>query len=257
MEEKTVFVHREGPVTTIKLNREDHLNAMDVELLNELAEVLEEVQNDESNIVVLTGKGKAFSAGGDMKTMLQSSDPKAFEDVMQKIKRVSTLFFTMPKITISALNGAAAGLGLSIALAADYVIAKEDAKVAMNFIGIGLIPDGGGHFYMEQRVGSVKAKQLIWEGQMMTAKEAKPLGLVDVVCENLDSTLSGYLTKLSQAPLLAMIESKKIINNEQLPHLEEILDQETKGQAKMRQTEDHKEGVDAFLNKRKPEFKGE
>ncbi|MGP4071515.1 enoyl-CoA hydratase [Piscibacillus sp. B03] len=253
----TINIVREGAVTTITLNRPDHLNAMDVKLLTELNDELQKIKDDDSKIVVLTGEGRAFSAGGDMKTMLQNSDPEGFKDVMNIIKSVATTFYSLPKVTISALNGAAAGLGLSVALAADYVIANEDAKVAMNFIGIGLIPDGGGHFFMEQRLGPVKAKQTIWEGKMMSAKEAQTLGIVDIATDQLEAALGQYLNKLQQAPLQSMIQSKMIINNKQLPLLEEVLDQETRGQAKMRQTHDHKEGIDAFLNKREPQFIGE
>ncbi|MFD2638012.1 enoyl-CoA hydratase [Piscibacillus salipiscarius] len=254
---KTINILKEGPITTIKLNRPDQLNAMDVELLTELNDELQKIKKDDSKILVLTGEGKAFSAGGDMKTMLQESDPEGFQKVMGIIKNIVITVYSMPKVTISALNGAAAGLGLSVALAADYVIAKEDAKVAMNFIGIGLIPDGGGHFFMEQRLGAVKAKQTIWEGKMMTAKEAQSIGLVDFTADQLDLALSHYLNKLQQSPLQSMITTKLIINNKQLPQLEEVLNQETQGQAKMRQTHDHKEGIDAFLNKREPQFIGE
>ncbi|TFB21721.1 enoyl-CoA hydratase [Filobacillus milosensis] len=253
----TVLVRREGKITYITLNRPEQLNSMNIELLEELSKVLEQVKDDDSKVVVLTGAGKAFSAGGDVKTMLQNTDPEGFKQVMKTIKNCSTLFYTMPKVTIASLNGAAAGLGLSMALAADYIIADEDAKIAMNFIGIGLIPDGGGHFYMEQRLGPVKAKQTIWEGKMMTAKEAQPFGLVDLATSHLEKALETYLTKLSHSPLMSMIETKKILNNKQLPLLEEVLDQETKGQALMRQTKDHQEGIQAFIEKRNPNFIGE
>ncbi|SEQ95421.1 enoyl-CoA hydratase [Piscibacillus halophilus] len=253
----TVLVTKDGPITTIKLNRPDQLNAMDVELLTELNDELIKIKEDDSKIVVLTGEGNAFSAGGDMKTMLQNSDPNGFKDVMGIIKNIVTTFYSMPKVTVSVLNGAAAGLGLSVALAADFIIAKEDAKVAMNFIGIGLIPDGGGHFFMEQRLGPVKAKHTIWEGKMMTANEAQTLGLVDLATPDWNQALNHYLNKLQQSPIQSMITSKLIINGKQLPLLEEVLDQETRGQAKMRQTHDHKEGIDAFLNKREPQFIGE
>ncbi|GEL78607.1 enoyl-CoA hydratase [Tenuibacillus multivorans] len=253
---ETVQVKQKGPVTTITLNRPDQLNAMDEQLLEELAEILQQVEQDESKIVVLTGAGRAFSAGGDMKTMLQSDDPEGFKRVMEIIKKVSTTFYALPKVTIAAINGAAAGLGLSLALAADYVVAQEDAKIAMNFIGIGLIPDGGGHFYMEQRLGTVKAKQAIWEGQTMMAQEAEAIGLIDVTTDELKEDLEEHLVKLQHLPLQAMIETKRILNYKQLPLLEEVLDLETKGQSKMRQTHDHEEGIQAFLDKREPNFKG-
>ncbi|MDQ0352178.1 enoyl-CoA hydratase/carnithine racemase [Alkalibacillus filiformis] len=255
---ETVLLNYENDVATVTLNRPEQLNAMNEELLVDLKEKLGEVQRSEAKILVITGNGKAFSAGGDMKMMLQASGPDAFNDVMSKIKEIVLTLYQMPKVTISALNGATAGLGLSIALASDYVIAKSDAKVAMNFIGIGLIPDGGGHFFMEQRVGIVKAKQLIWEGKTLTAKEAEQLELIDLATDlELNEVVEGYVKQLKQAPILAMIQSKEILNGEQVSKLRSILEAETNGQLSMRQTEDHQEGVQAFLNKRKPQFKGQ
>ncbi|PKR77047.1 enoyl-CoA hydratase [Halalkalibacillus sediminis] len=254
----TVLLNEENNIATITLNRPDQLNSMNLELLESLAERLKEVKESSSQVVVLTGAGKAFSAGGDVKMMLQSSDPKDFEKVMSLIKEVITTFYQLPKITISALNGATAGLGLSLALASDYVIAQQDAKIAMNFIGIGLIPDGGGHFFMEQRVGTVKAKHMIWEGQMIQGEQALKLGLVDHIVEGeLDKTVNQYTSKLTNSPLLAMIETKNIYANQNISKLEAILEAETKGQLKMRQSKDHQEGVQAFLDKRNPVFKGE
>ncbi|MDV2583043.1 enoyl-CoA hydratase [Alkalibacillus haloalkaliphilus] len=252
---ETVLLNYENDVATVTLNRPEQLNAMNEELLIDLQEKLDKVQRSEAKILVVTGNGKAFSAGGDMKMMLQASGPDTFNDVMSKIRDIVLTLYQMPKITISALNGATAGLGLSIALASDYVIAKSDAKVAMNFIGIGLIPDGGGHFFMEQRVGTVKAKQLIWEGKTLTAKEAEQLQLIDLSTdEDLNQVVNGYVHKLKHAPILAMIESKGILNSQQISKLKAILDSETNGQLSMRQTEDHQEGVQAFLNKRQPQF---
>ncbi|GAA0452302.1 enoyl-CoA hydratase [Alkalibacillus silvisoli] len=252
---ETVVLSYDNDVATITLNRPEQLNAMNQELLHALKEQLEEVQRSDAKILVLKGSGKAFSAGGDMKMMLQASDPEAFQDVMNTIKSIVLTLYQMPKVTISALNGAAAGLGLSIALACDYVIAKANAKVAMNFIGIGLIPDGGGHFFMEQRLGTVKAKQTIWEGETLTAKQSEAMNLIDLATDNdLDEVVNGYIQQLKQAPILAMIESKEILNSQQVVKLKSILEAETNGQLSMRQTEDHQEGVQAFLNKRNPEF---
>src|SRR5690625_4246875 len=255
---ENVLIHYANKVATITLNRPDQLNAMNEQLLKELNDALEEVKRSDAQIVVLTGAGRAFSAGGDMKMMLNSDSQESFKNVMEAIKQIALNFYSLPKITIAKINGASAGLGLSLALAADFIIAKSDAKVAMNFIGIGLIPDGAGHFLMEQRLGTHKAKQTIWEGKVMTAAEAMDKGIIDLaVEENLDDVVEQRVNDLLASPILAMIESKNILHSQHVDKLAAILDAETKGQLAMRQTKDHQEGVQAFLEKRKPDFKGE
>src|SRR5690625_134934 len=194
---ENVLVHYSNKVATITLNRPDQLNAMNEALLKDLHEALEEDKKSEAQIVVLTGAGRAFSAGGDMKMMLNSDSPESFKNVMEAIKQIAISFYSLPKITIAKINGAAAGLGLSLALAADYIIAKSDAKVAMNFIGIGLIPDGAGHFLMEQRLGTHMAKQTIWEGKVMIASEAMERGIIDQAVEgDLDDVIEKQINDL-------------------------------------------------------------
>ena len=253
----TVTVQYEEKVAKITLNRPDKMNSMNQEMLEEMATKMEEVSQSEAQIVILTCEGRAFSAGGDINMMLDNDDPSDFKKIMDTIEKTVKTFYSMPKITISMLNGATAGLGLSLALAADYVIAQKEAKIAMNFIGIGLIPDGGGHFFMEQRLGTHLAKQMIWEGKMMQAEEAEKLGLVDLATENAEEATQKYVEKLQGAPLRAMIRTKTIYHQENLNKLESYLAGESEGQVAMRQTKDHQEGIKAFMEKRKPEFRGE
>jgi enoyl-CoA hydratase/carnithine racemase len=254
---ETVQLHVNGRVATVELNRPESLNSLNVEMLKGLAAVLKEIsQSSEVDIVVLRGKGRAFSSGGDIKTMLLEANEEDFPIVMDCISEVVATLYTMPKLTISAVTGAAAGLGLSIALATDYIVADKASKLAMNFIGIGLIPDGGGHYFLEKRLGEDKAKHLIWEGKPLTAEEAYQLGLIHDVAECLDEVLEAKLQLLLNSPLKAMIETKTILAEKNTPQLLRVLELEKEGQHKMRQTQDHQEGIQAFLEKRRPVFKG-
>ncbi|MBP2241064.1 enoyl-CoA hydratase/carnithine racemase [Cytobacillus eiseniae] len=246
-------------VATVEFNRPESLNALNVELLKGLASMLKELsQSEEIEIVVLKGKGRAFSSGGDIKTMLLDASEADFPIVMDYISEVVLTLYTMPKLTISAITGAAAGLGLSIALATDYVVADKNSKLAMNFIGIGLIPDGGGHYFMEKCLGEDKAKRMIWEGKPITAEAAYELGLIQEVAEpTLEEAVEAKLAQLLNSPILAMIETKRIFAEKNRPQLLRVLELEKEAQRKMRQTKDHQEGIQAFLEKRKPVFKGE
>lgn len=255
---ETVNVTIENRVATVEMNRPEALNALNQQLLDDLSVTMDELANLEGvDIVVLTGKGKAFSSGGDIKSMLTMDDKSQLEEIMDSINNLVLQLYTMPKLTISAISGAAAGLGLSIALATDYAIAHKSAKIAMNFIGIGLIPDGGGHFFLEQRLGTHQAKQLIWEGKVHTAEEALKLGLVDEVAEDtMQAALETKLAKWLNSPVLAMIKTKQILAQNTREQLLNVFEGEKLGQAEMRQTADHLEGIKAFVEKRHPVFTG-
>ncbi|WP_080847516.1 enoyl-CoA hydratase [Cytobacillus gottheilii] len=245
-------------VATVELNRPDALNALDVEMLRELLSVLKDVSNSDGiDIVVLIGKGRAFSSGGDIKTMMSAENESDFYQVMDCINELVVTLYSMPMLTISAVKGAAAGLGLSLALATDYIIADSASKLAMNFIGIGLIPDGGAHFFLENRIGEDKAKQLIWEGKVMSADEAFSKEIIhEIAAGELDDALAAKVNKWLNSPVQAMIKTKKILSDKNRPLLLKVLELEKLGQAKMRETQDHKEGIQAFIEKRKPVFQG-
>ena len=163
----------------------------------------------------------------------------------------------MPKLVISAVHGAAAGLGFSLALASDYLVAEESTTFAMNFIKIGLLPDGGGHFFLNKRLGESKAKQLIWEGKNLSAKEAYSLGLVDKITdkEMMDIAVAKAEEWLG-LPIQSMLKTKEILVSTSMEELNKVLELEKKYQYRMRNTKDHQEGITAFLEKRKPNFIG-
>lgn len=253
----SVLVSYEGRIATIMLNRPDVLNALDIDTLKALTEKLKEVRNSDCDVVVLCGNGRGFCAGGDIKGMLANEDNSFLIPVMDTISELVTTLYTLPKIVISAIHGPAAGLGLSIALAGDYIIGDASAVLAMNFIGIGLIPDGGGHFFMERRVGEAKATQLIWSGKKLTAQEAMKFGLLDqVIEEDFQEKVKEKADMFLRMPTVAMIETKQIYTSSKVEALRNILKLEKEGQQKMRETADHREGVRAFLEKRPPAFQG-
>lgn len=256
---ETLLVKKEGRIATLSLNRPEAMNAMNDVMMRELAESLESLKEDTSiQVVIIKGEGHAFSAGGDIKAMIDTESPLNIEDAMIYLSRIATALYTLPQITIASVHGAAAGLGFSMVLGCDIIITEENSKLAMNFIGIGLVPDGGGHFFLKERVGIPKAKQLMWSGQLFTGKEAQKIGLVDEVASDGlgQATAEAYAQKLLQSPLAAMIASKEILHASKLQDLEIILEKEAKMQSAMRQTADHIEGINAFVEKRTPVFKG-
>nr|WP_197028418.1 enoyl-CoA hydratase [Bacillus sp. EB01] len=252
-----VSVSVDGRVATVKMNKPETMNALDKEMIKGLIGRLKEISDsDDIDVVVLTGTERAFSSGGDIKAMLSLNDEYEFFSIMDCINELIITLYSLPKITISAVSGAAAGLGFSIALATDHIIAGKHAKLAMNFIGIGLIPDGGAHFFLTKYLGEMKAKQLIWEGKTLSANEALEKGLIHEVADNLEEILQERIDDYLQQPIQAMIKTKKILAELNRPHLLKVLELEKYAQRKMRETKDHKEGILAFTEKRKPKFIG-
>lgn len=256
----SIKVEIEGNTGWITLNQPDNLNALQLEMMEELVATLKELNRDpDIHLVVLRGEGRGFCSGGDIKAMLTMEGESQFQTFMEIISELSIVLYSMDKITVSAIHGAAAGLGFSIALATDFIVAEEGSKIAMNFIGIGLVPDGGGHFFLKERLGAQKAMQLIWKGEVMNGQEAYALGLIDrVVAENKGLEEARKLVAgFQKSPLKAMMETKAILRSNQISELKSVLALEQESQWRMRQTEDHKEGIKAFAEKRKPNFKGQ
>lgn len=252
-----VKLSRENGISIITFNRPESYNALDLESLESLLKIITEVEQNDDRIVMLTGEGKAFSAGGDVSMMAVFKDMKLFDQLMDTLEEIVLKLYLMPKIVISAVNGSAAGLGMSIALNADYVVAHKEAKLGMLFAGIGLIPDGGAHFFLRERMGTHQSKQFIWSLEQVQGEEAKSLGFVDIVTDGDAKEGAKQLAKkLLASPLAAVIESKVILHEQQKDNLLKILRREKQGQLKAAQTKDHREGVRAFLEKRKPQFQG-
>lgn len=256
---QTIEFTKEGRLARLTLNRPNAMNAMDDVMMKELAEAFESLHDDSAvQVLLINGAGAAFSAGGDIKKMVDPNHPLDIGKVMVDVCRLAKALYTLPQVTIAVVHGAAAGLGFSVALGCDYIIAEEDSKLAMNFIGIGLVPDGAGHFFLKERVGIPEAKKLIWSGQVMTGTEAIKKGLVDQVVPEGKTAEFGeaYAVKLLASPIASMIATKKILHEQKLAELENVLKMESEAQVAMRKTADHLEGIHAFVEKRKPVFKG-
>lgn len=257
-ETEKVNVNVNGRVATLEMNRPEALNALDYEMIKGLVHRLKEISySDEIDIVVLTGKGRAFSAGADIKSMISPQFEDHFLPIMDWINELIITLYAIPKLTISTIKGVAGGLGLSLALATDYIIADPSSRLSINFLDVGLIPDGGAHFFLEKRLGEMKAKQVIWEGKTYLAEEAYQFGLVQEVAEwGVSDALDAKISKWLNSPVQAMIKSKKILAEKNRPQLLKILELEKHGQNKTRQTFDYQEGIQAFKEKRTPKFIG-
>ncbi len=260
MSYQTIQLEKEGRYAQLTLNRPASMNAMDDVMMEELAEVFERLEEDHDiQVLLIHGAGKSFSAGGDIKKMVDPTVNFDMQEAMTHVSNLGRALYRLPQITIATVHGAAAGLGFSLALGCDFIIAEEESKMAMNFIGIGLVPDGGGHFFLKERIGVVNAKKMIWQGEVMTAKKAQSFGLVDelVPTGNGLTAAKAYAEQLLASPIQAMIATKKILHASKLKELDEVLALETELQPKMRETKDHREGIQAFVEKRKPKFIGE
>lgn len=244
-------------IAYIYLNRAEKYNALNEEMLEELLDAVRQAKACDAKIIILAGKGSAFCSGGDIGMMEAFSDKIYFDKVMGLIRGIVMELYLMPKIVISAIQGPVAGLGLSIALTADYVLAQREATLGMLFIGIGLLPDGGGHFFLQQRIGTSNAKQFIWSKKQIDGVQAKEMGLVDILADKHAMEAAKKLAQsLLTTPLVSMIKTKLLYHSREKSILASCLTEEQAAQWELRQTQDHQEGVRAFLEKRKPVFIG-
>ncbi|MDZ4710811.1 MAG: enoyl-CoA hydratase-related protein [bacterium] len=256
---KTILYTEKDSVLTITLNRADVYNAFNEEMLMELQDAFKKAA-DNSNVrcVVLTGAGKAFCSGQDLKDF--NGKKLTFKEALEQrynplIRSISGL----QKPVICAINGVAAGAGISIALACDYRIAVESATLIEVFINVGLVPDSGSAFFLPRIVGYAKAFEMCATGNKVTAAEAKRTGLVNKVVSNINllKLSSEIVAKdFASRPTKAIGMIKNMLNSSFSSTLDEILDMESSYQEEAGNTEDFKEGIASFLEKRRSEFKG-
>ncbi len=247
-----------GGIATVTFNRPDVYNALNDEITFELQDAFKACTKDEQvRVVVLTGEGKAFCSGQDLKA--SAGQKRSFLDSLHKrYNPIIRAMRNMPKPILCRLNGVAAGAGCSLALACDMIIASEDATLIEVFVNIGLVPDSGSAYFLPRLVGSAKAFELCAMGNRVKAAEALQMGLVAKVvpADQLDAEVAGYTDYFAKAPTRAIGIIKKMLNKSTTATLDEMLDYEAYCQETAGATHDHQEGVKAFLEKRKPNFLG-
>ena len=253
-------------VATLTLNRPESRNALTPEMMAGLKEALPRLAADSAvRVVVLTGAGRAFCAGGDVKRFAAVSSgaqrAAAFEERVHDLRsrmEVSRFLHEMPKPTLAVIPGPAAGAGLSLALACDLRIAAEDAKLTTAFSKVGLSGDFGGSYFLTYLVGAAKARELYFTGRVLLGQEALALGIVNRVTttEDLEQEANRYAAELAALPTLAVGYMKKNLNAALKGSLSDVLDGEAIHMIRTFETEDHKNAAQAFLEKRAPEFSG-
>ena len=265
---------RDQGVATLIMNRPEARNAMSGSMMAALQEALPRLAADQSvRCVVLTGAGAAFCAGGDVKGFAseasgdsagaQSAPGRAFNlearvHGLRAGMELSRWLHEMPKPTLAAIPGPAAGAGFSLALACDLRIATEDAKLTTAFAKIGLAGDYGGSYFLTQLVGAAKARELYFTADVITGREAHALGIVNkvVAAAEFDEAAKGYAHYLASLPTVAIGYMKKNLNAAQSGSLHTVLDLEAMHMIRTFMTEDHKAAAQAFVEKRAPQFKG-
>lgn len=245
-------------IATIHLNRPEKRNAMSDDMRTQFIAALERIAADrEIRALILTGNGKGFCAGGDVAGMERRMQAPAGEvgfngwARQQRVHYTQSLLHTMPKPTIAAVNGAASGLGADTALACDFIIASSEASFTWSYINRGLIPDGGGMYFLPRRVGLARAKELIFSGRKVEADEALRLGIADRLsrAETLLSDAQAWATELSKGSGTALALGKTILNQSfELP-AEQIFAQGSQAQGICYTSTEHRDAVMAFLEK--------
>ena len=262
MEYRWLIHKKEGGVGTITLNRPRALNALNAEMIEELLEAVGQSGEDKDvKVLILTGAGRAFCFGADISEFSEGQEHSTQNgkwNLLLKSQKIIRFLSGMRKPTIAALNGFATGLGLDLALACDLRIAAERAKLGEAFVSMGLLPDGGGTFFLPRLVGLAKAVEMVFTGEPITSLEAERIGLINRVVANQDlvKCAQELADKLAKGPSLAIGLAKQAIRRNLTEDLDSALNFEAQSQKTCLESEDHREAVKAFLQRREPFFWG-
>jgi 2-(1,2-epoxy-1,2-dihydrophenyl)acetyl-CoA isomerase len=254
---------REASIVTLAMNRPERLNALDNHLSVALNETLTRIANDRTvHVVILTGAGRAFCAGGDLAVIGKSratGDDTELAPILRSGMQAVLKIRTMPQPVIAAVNGPAAGAGMNLALAADIRIAVEEAVFGQNFAKVGLFPDYGGTYFLPQLIGLGRAAELFYTGDMIDAKTALRLGIVNHIfpSDHFEAEVQSLAAKIATGPQVAIRAVKQILFAQDEQALVEALEREVGHQLKCFHSHDCMEGIRAFHEKRPPIFRGE
>ncbi|MES2537209.1 MAG: enoyl-CoA hydratase [Pseudomonadota bacterium] len=254
-----IEVIKTGSVATVRLNRPEVLNALSEPMKDDLGAIFADLAHDKSiRAVVLCAAGKAFCASGDVTSMGNFTASSA-QERLKRAHRMIINLASIEKPVIASVRGAVAGIGWSMAMACDQIVTSETAFFSQVFKHVGLAPDGGAIYFLTQNIGLQRAKELVLSGRRVKAAEALELGLVTRVVpdDQLESVTEALAFELASGPTMAFGFGKKLFKQAFTPTLETFLDAEAWAQGTALLSEDHKEGARAFLEKRKPVFKGE
>jgi 2-(1,2-epoxy-1,2-dihydrophenyl)acetyl-CoA isomerase len=254
----TIAITKQGGIATVLLNRPDKLNALSAGMYHELAEAFAALgHDDEARVVVLTGAGRAFCAGGDVGSM-GNYDVVTGRKRSKSHQRMILALHHLEKPVIAAVRGPAAGIGCSMALACDLIVASDSAYFLMAFKNVGIPPDGGAVYFLTQHLGVARAKELVYSARKLPAAEARDMGIVAKVVpdDRLEAEVQALAADIAGSATYALTLAKRMFQSMYTPTLEQLLELEVLAICGARLTHDHKEGVAAFKEKRKPRFQG-
>jgi 2-(1,2-epoxy-1,2-dihydrophenyl)acetyl-CoA isomerase len=262
MSENVILTEVRDRVATLTLNRPDKLNALSGDLLTQSCAKLKEWARDpEIGAIVVTGSGRAFCAGGDVSAMAQAGDNATLEqkvDRLREMQDLSWLLYNLPKVTIAAVNGHAVGAGLGIALACDLRMASSAAKFGTAYAKVGFGGDFGTTWLLARYAGAPKAKELFFLGENIDAAEAHRIGIVNRIFEadKLMEEVAGMAARIAGGPLTSFRYMKANVNLAMSTDFRTLLEREAETHTRCGMTEDHREGVRAFMEKRAAKFTG-
>lgn len=249
---------RQGSILTVTFNRPEALNAINAEMHTELSEIFADINKDsDTNVVVLTGNGRAFSAGGDIK-WFQHMTTEQLDDLFAEARKIIIDLLEVEQPIIAAINGPATGLGATIALFSDVSIASEDARIGDPHVQVGVVAGDGGAIIWPWLVGAARAKEFLMTGDLLKAREAERIGLVNrvVSAEQLMPTAMELATRLANGPTRAIRGTKVSVNKILRDTANLVLDTSLALEKHCFRTEDHTEAINAFVEKRQPNFTG-